>query len=307
MNSKQQKVLSGRAYMDSQEKISVIIPTYNSARYISKTLDSVYNQTVLPYEIVICDDGSEDDTVAIIQKYVKKREDIFDNVKIIEQVNNGAGAARNNAIKNATGEWIAFLDSDDLWTDTKLELVTNAILAHRDVGIFSHDEYGVFEGDMSQKTLAALHKYYDPSESLFLQLFWGNFFSTSCMVIKKDIIERAGYFDTQLLSAQDYDLWLRVSKDQKAYFIEEPLECYVTRKDNISAKTYRRYKCEMVIVKKYTSEVIRLVGVKTGKKIILKRICRIHLIETYAAIRRKQIGSALKIAVQLLPQMIKAM
>ena len=87
--------------MGEEIKISVVIPTYNSSAYICKTLESVYKQTKLPYEIVIVDDGSKDQTVTVIQKYIRQHVKVFDNVRIYQQENKGAGAARNYAISKA--------------------------------------------------------------------------------------------------------------------------------------------------------------------------------------------------------------
>lgn len=291
--------------MINNNLISVIIPMYNNSAEIIKTLDTVYNQTVLPYEIVVCDDGSSDNSVSLVKNYFENNKDIIANTKIIMQNNQGAGAARNNAIKNTSGKWIAFLDSDDLWMPNKLEKVCAIIKKYEDINIISHNEYSIYGENNKNKALNDYSNWYNTKQDLFVQLFEQNFFSTSCMVVKKKLIENAGFFDEGLRSAQDYDLWLRLSDKQKAYIIDEPLAYYVVRSGNISSNTYRRYVCEMHIIDKYKHQVFQLLGKNKGKKLIKSKILKIHLIEGHAAIRNKQFGAAIKITVRMIPSLVR--
>lgn len=103
-------------------RVSVIIPAYNAARYLAETLESVLAQTVAPHEILVIDDGSTDATPAITAKYAPR-------VTYLHQQNRGVSAARNNAIGQATGNWIAFLDSDDLWEKQFIERVRPVCLS----------------------------------------------------------------------------------------------------------------------------------------------------------------------------------
>ena len=98
------------------ELVSIIMPSYNTASFISKTIESVLNQTYKNWELLIVDDCSTDDTDEIVSKYNDKRIVYLKNEK-----NSGAAISRNRALRNAKGKWIAFLDSDDLWHPTKLE------------------------------------------------------------------------------------------------------------------------------------------------------------------------------------------
>lgn len=287
------------------EGISVIIPTYNSSAYIRRTLDSVTSQHVLPSEIVIVDDGSSDNTVETIADYKSAKKNAQVPIRVFRQNNMGAGAARNRAVKEATGEWIAFLDSDDIWMPGKMEAVWSSVEAYPDYSIIAHDEYAVDEKDMESRRLCSLHKEYDELKDLFVQLYEGNIFSTSCMVIKKEIIERAGGFDETLRSAQDYDLWIRCSLFGKLHYIPEPYEIYVTREGNITANTYRRYNCEMRICRKYIDELVKRVGLKKAKRIVRKRIFNIHKVEIYLSLRQKKLGVATKILIRLFPEYIK--
>lgn len=285
--------------MDNEIKISVVIPTCNSGGYIEKTLDTVCAQTVLPYEVLIIDDGSKDDTLDVIRRYTARHQDVLSRVRIFTQQNQGAGAARNTGIRNAKGNWISFLDSDDLWHPKKLEHVMQAIRSHRNVSVISHDEYAVHEGDLEKKKLCPLHKKYDPSANLFVQLYQGNLFSTSCMTVRTSLIKKAGCFDVSLLSAQDYDLWIRIGMYGKLCWLNEPLETYVTRDGNISSHVYRRYGCEMKICRKYIPYLRKQMPGHKVKGIVRKRIFKIHKVNAYQAICNRQIPEAFKICLQL--------
>lgn len=289
----------------NKQTISVIIPTYNSSSYITRTLDSVLSQNYLPDEIVIVDDGSSDNTIEIIEEYKKANKDVLKNIRVFQQKNMGAGAARNRAVKEAAGKWIAFLDSDDIWMSGKMKAVRASMEAHPDSTIIAHDEYAVDEKDMESRRLCSLHEGHDESKDLFIQLYEGNLFSTSCMVIKKEIIERAGGFDESLRSAQDYDLWIRCGMYGKLFYIPEPYEIYVTREGNITANTYRRYNCELRICRKYTDELVKRVGLKETKKIVRRRIFNIHKVETYLSLKQKKLGVAAKIFIRLFPELCK--
>lgn len=286
-------------------RISVVIPTFNSDKYIIRTLKTVFSQTSLPYEIVIVDDGSIDKTVEVIQNYLENYEPLFNNIKIIQQKNSGAGAARNNGIRNATGNWIAFLDSDDIWDDHKLEMVEEVIKKNPDITMIAHNEYMINEGTLNEKKLCLLHEHYNREGNLFLQLYQGNLFSTSCMTIRKNIIEKAGLFDETLYSAQDYDLWIRVSKYGKLYYMDKPLGTYVMRKGNITSNTYRRYKCEMKICRKYIDDLKEILSEEIVKKMVRKRIFSIHKVEGYLAARNGRIRDCINIAVCLLPELVR--
>ena len=285
--------------------ISVVIPTFNSESFIIRTLKTVFNQTVLPYEIIIVDDGSKDKTLKKIRSYIAENQQIIDNFKIIEQPNSGAGAARNNGIKYATGEWISFLDSDDIWDRRKIEMVSAVIRKHPDITVIAHDEYIVDEKNFRRRKLCSSHKRYKKEENLFLQLYKKNLFSTSCMTVRKDILEMAGLFDETLRSAQDYDLWIRIAQYGKLYYMNQPLETYVTREGNITANTYRRYQCELKICRKYINDLKELLSKRDVKRIVRGRIFFIHKVEAYLSIRKGKIKDFIKIMLRIVPEMAK--
>ncbi len=281
-------------------KISVIIPTYNSEDYIERTLDTVFTQSVLPMEVVLVDDGSIDQTVNTVKNYMNVHLEASKRIQLIEQKNEGAGAARNNGIRHANGNWIMFLDSDDLWEKDKIKVVIETIQKHPQINVVTHNEYEVIGNYFENRHLIYRNRDYDETKDLFLQLYRGNMFSTSCMTIQKEIIDKVGKFDETLLSAQDYDLWIRVGLYGKVIYLEEPLATYVIRRGNITSNTYRRYLCEMKICKKYANEVRKRIGERDAQKIIKARVLQIHKVEAYLALKNKQIITFLKIVLNLL-------
>lgn len=285
--------------MGSSINVSVIMPVFNGENYIINTLETIFEQSLLPFEVIIVDDGSTDNTVEILEEYKNNNKLALGIVKIYKQDNKGAGAARNLAIEKSSGNWLAFLDSDDKWLPDKLMIVKSEIESNHGIGIITHNEFEENEMQPDKKQFVARHKNYDDSKKLFLQLIRGNLFSTSCMVIRKDIVIKAGGFDQTLLSAQDYDLWIRCAEFSEAVYLEEALAIYLIRSDNITRNTYRRYLCELIICKKYVDRVVELCGVDRAKSIIKKRIFDIHKIEVYLSLKNKQFLSALKILLRL--------
>ena len=114
-------------------KVSVIIPTYNRAEYLPDAIDSVLAQTFRDFEVIIIDDGSTDNTREIIEKYIKRYPQI---IRPFYQMNSGASVARNKGIEEARGEYIAFLDSDDVWLSKKLERQVSVLERDKKIGFF---------------------------------------------------------------------------------------------------------------------------------------------------------------------------
>jgi glycosyltransferase involved in cell wall biosynthesis len=182
--------------------VSVIMPTYNHAKFIGKAIDSVLNQTYPNFELIIIDNYSEDDTEKIVASY----ED--DRIVYLKFRNNGIiAASRNHGIKHSYGEYIAFLDSDDFWLKKKLELVADHIKKMPNVDLVCHDEW--LETDKAGKKRST----YGPYTTYRDLLFKGNCISTSATVVRRQKILEVGGFseDMQFNSVEDYDLWLQLA------------------------------------------------------------------------------------------------
>ena len=193
-------------------KVSVIIPTFNRFSLISRAIDSVLNQTIKPFEIIVVDDGSSDNTSTFIKNNYK-------SVKLIKQNNLGVSKARNVGIKNSSGDWIALLDSDDEWKKNKLEVQikslseydyysvchTNEIWIRNGIRVNQKKRHQKYGGDIFDKCLDICR------------------ISPSSIIFKKNIINEVGWFDEGLSICEDYDLWLRIAANFKILFIDKPL------------------------------------------------------------------------------------
>lgn len=190
-------------------KFSVIIPIYNSEATITNTLNSVINQTYKDFEIILVDDGSFDNTKKNIEAFFKNKNIIY---KYIYQANNGVSAARNRGIKEAQGEYIAFLDSDDMWHPQKLEIVSN-ILENTSINILGHVH--TLENNFSNRYTS-----YTLKKVSFFKLLIKNFATTPSVVIKK---KSCGYFDEKMRYTEDHELWLRLALKSEIYCFDLPL------------------------------------------------------------------------------------
>jgi len=211
--------------------ISIVCPTYESASFIGQTIATVCAQTTPPLELIISDDGSTDDTLAIVEEL--QREIAAFPIRLIRNAHRGPGAARNAGIRRAVGEWIAFLDSDDWWMQEKLARMEAAIRQYPEANFFSNSEYHRrLDGSESLFDYGAA---YMPNIPLQRQLFHENLFSTSAIVCRRDLLLTHGLFDEHLLSSQDYELWLRLAPAIRPVFVRVPLGWYVDRTGNVTS------------------------------------------------------------------------
>ena len=202
--------------MNSEPKVSIIIPTYNQSQYLEEAVESVLNQTYKNIEIIIVDDGSTDNTPEVIKS--------FDNKIIyIQQKNKGASGARNTGIKKANGQYIAFLDSDDLWLKNKLEKQIKFIQNNPEIGLLGTGCYQMI--DINKM----IYKKIFPAKNEILQkdLIKYNPFIQSSVMIKKDVFNSIGLYDEKFKESEDYDLWLRIAQKYKVANLEQAL---VTKK-----------------------------------------------------------------------------
>jgi len=205
--------VSARGGVDVQPKISVVIPAHNASAWVADAIESVLAQTVPPHEIIAVDDGSTDDTGDVLAKY-------SDRVRVVTQQNQGVSAARNHAARVSSGDWIAYLDADDVWHPRKLELQTEAIRQRPDVGLFgtrAGDVHGVDKSVEQTPRLAPLE---------WTDLAVKNHFTASSVLVKRELLELVGGFDTELHGPEDYDLWLRVTEMTRSAVLDNQLVWY---------------------------------------------------------------------------------
>jgi glycosyltransferase involved in cell wall biosynthesis len=215
--------------------ISVVCPVYNSSNYIDQTVKSILQQTIPPEEIIFCDDGSLDNSFQKICKYRKDFKEKKINFKLIKSHHYGPGYARNLCIKNINYNFVAFIDSDDIWLPNKISLIKNAIQKNPVNNFFIHWE--IFLKLDGKKLILKHAKNYSPQDSLIKILYSKNIFSTSAVVCKYSLIKNH-LFDVKLQNAQDYDFWLKICGKIKLKVIPKVLGYYVERKNNITNKYY---------------------------------------------------------------------
>jgi len=204
-------------------RVTVVIPTYNRAGYICDAIDSVLSQTYKDYEIIVVDDGSTDDTKGILSKYNGK-------IRYFYQENKGVAAARNRGIKKAKGEYIAFLDSDDIWLPEKLQLQLETLNNHRDYSWAYCDRKYVYEGDFKERTHRKYPAYHG---NIFDFLFMDIFVKTTTVIVKKECFNCVGYFKEELRRSEDYDLFLRLAKKYRIVYIDRQLILYRVHKHSL--------------------------------------------------------------------------
>ncbi len=190
--------------------ISLIIPTYNRKELLIRAIKSALNQAYKPFEIIVVDDGSKDETKEALKNYP---------VKYIYQTNQGVSAARNRGIKESRGEWVAFLDSDDEWAREKLQKQVEFHNSNKNI-LFSHTGERWIRDAKEVKYPKRLKK---PRGDSFLENLSTCKIAASSILMHKKVFERIGYFDERLRVCEDYDMWLRVSFVYDIGLIEEPL------------------------------------------------------------------------------------
>jgi glycosyltransferase involved in cell wall biosynthesis len=181
-------------------RVSVVIPTFNCVQYLPEAIESVFAQTHVPHEVIVVDDGSTDGTEEQLRNYAGR-------IRFFRKENGGVSTARNMALREATGDLIAFLDSDDVWHPRKLEMQVACLRKNPDVGLLGarmidwpQQEFREIAEEMQEGKMIAI-----PFETLAVK----NVFITSTVVVRRSITEKVGEFDPTLRGPEDYDYWLR--------------------------------------------------------------------------------------------------
>ncbi|MDI7218621.1 glycosyltransferase [Leptospira santarosai] len=210
--------------------ISVVIPTFNREDKIIKAISSVLAQTLRPKEIIVADDGSTDSTVSKIQETFSNS---YDGIRILFLEHKGVSHARNRGVENATGDWIAFLDSDDEWLPEKLERQWKYCEKHPETEILQSQEIWIRNGKRVNPPVYLSKK----DGWIFEQSLEFCSVTPSSVLLKKDLYENRGGMDERLPACEDYDLWLRITpKTPVALLNEFLLVRYGGHGDQLSAR-----------------------------------------------------------------------
>jgi glycosyltransferase involved in cell wall biosynthesis len=184
-------------------QVSVIIPVYNGEKTIRETIESVLQQTFADFEILVINDGSTDATLDILSKIIDPR------IQIFSYANARQAASRNRGLERAKGDYIAFLDADDLWTMDKLELQVKALQSHPEAAFaYSWTDYIDERGNF-------LHsgRHITMNGNVYADLIVNNFVENgSNPLIRREVFDRVGVFDEALPPAEDWDMWLRIAE-----------------------------------------------------------------------------------------------
>jgi hypothetical protein len=205
--------------------VSVVVPTYNGASFVRETLESVLAQPWSPLEVIVCDDGSTDGTLAILESFGER-------IRVVRQANRGVAAARNRAAEEARGELIAFLDHDDVWEPAMLSTLVPLLLSDRELGLVYADAWiidarGAFHGRRG--------RYLHYAEGwVFDQLLRGNFIPVETTLMRAQLFRELGGCDPSLRYLEDYELCLRVARRARIGFHPEPLARYRIHDRNLS-------------------------------------------------------------------------
>lgn len=210
-------------------KVSVIIPTYNREKYIAETINSVLNQTFSDYETIVVDDGSTDNTERVI------REEFADKVIYLSKSNGGPASSRNMGMRVAKGEYIAFLDSDDLWLPEKLEIQTRFMDAHPEIGLtysWALNFRQSSNGKIEDLCLAICRD--TPN---LKRLLTGNCILLLTAMLRKTCLEDVGLFDEgkDLIGLEDYEYWIRIAMSYHIAYIPRVLARYRVHDENLWA------------------------------------------------------------------------
>jgi len=213
--------------------ISVVLPTHNrkTRGFLKESIESVLKQDHKDFELLIIDDGSTDGTSELCKLYASR--EAANTVRYIYQKNGGVSSARNNGIRCARGEYVAFLDDDDIWLPQKLSEQMNLIESRGD------DRFGLcytaLELITEQSARTGEIQSLNADGFVFREMLYKNLVvCTSSVIVPKKIFDVVGFFDESSSHAEDYDLWLRISKKYNIYSIDKPLVLYRRHKNKLS-------------------------------------------------------------------------
>lgn len=279
--------------MTKKPTVSVNICCYNGEKYLREALDSIINQTYKDWELVIINDGSTDSTESIIKEYIDRGYPIVYHY----QENHGLGYSRNEALKRSSGEFIAFIDQDDIWMPEKLEKQIPIFEKDEEVGIVFCNT--IFFNDRGFQK-AVYKKWKPPRGRVFAELLSNYFLALPSVIIRKKSIETTGeWFDPTFKVIEEYDLFLRISYTWKIDYVDEPLakwrmhhnsqtfstpiifsqeqERMLDKFQTIFKDFHQNYFKEIIFVRSKIAIRYALVEYEKGNKISARRLLKPHL------------------------------
>lgn len=297
--------------------VSVIMPTYNRAKYIKDAVESVLNQTYGDLKLIIVDDGSTDNTEQIITPYLSDS-----RVCYIKQPNSGSSAARNYGLSMTEGNFVAFIDSDDIWSRDKLAIQINILMALPEVDLVCSDFSAVTGADIMERShirsyFKVLNEYNLQYNNIFdhileqpidglaqnEKVYWGNIYNTmlfgniiltSTCLCRSAIFDSIGVFDTKYRTLEDYDLYLRISKVFRIALVTQPLIQYRYSNNQLSGENHFERLCLNLIdiFKKNVGTLDKNELLKLGSRKIQRRLGMYEAMLGYYYFNKKEMELA---------------
>jgi glycosyltransferase involved in cell wall biosynthesis len=225
--------------------ISVIIPAYNAEKTIAQTIESVLNQSFVDFELLVINDGSTDSTLDVLGQIKDSR------IQVFSYGNAGVSAARNRGVSNSSGEFIAFLDADDLWTPDKLQEQLKALEDNKNAGLaYSWTDWIDESGQFLRPG-----GYINKNGNVFAALLHRDFVeSGSNPLIRKQALSEVGGFDDSLAQAEDWDMWLRLAARYEFVCVPKPHILYRICPNSGSSNVWKMEKASLKVIQRILAD-----------------------------------------------------
>lgn len=270
--------------MSKEVKVSVIIPTYNSAHFIVEAVDSVLAQTFTDFEVLVIDDGSKDNTKELLaEKY-------GDSIQYFYKDNGGVSKARNFGIEKAKGKYVAFLDSDDAWITEKLEKQISALEKNLE-NKACYSSFYLCDENLNPTGINPSERKADVLTDLLLI---GNVVATpSTVIAEKELFQQVGGFDYELSQCADWEMWIRLATKTEFIYIDEPLLKYRIHGANMSKNAALLEKDTILLMEKGFA-LPNLPGSVKAKK--NEALAKVYMVSAGTYFRAKQYRDFLRCA-----------
>jgi len=228
-------------------EISVVMPVYNSEKYLKESIESVLDQSFDDFEFIIVDDGSVDNSYNIINEYSKKD----DRIVILKNERNlGISETRTRGTKHAKGKYIAIVDADDVCLPSRFEKQYNYLESHNDCGVVG-SFIEMFDSDTNK--IIGTRKYYENDANLRKRIFLYCPVAQPACMIRREVFDKVGYYDSTLVTSADLDMWFRIGTKYKFANIQEILLKYRVHKNSTTtSKIKTMEEITLGIRKKYS-------------------------------------------------------